>query len=158
MFAIDVGDAAAIAPATASAHLALGAALRAYRFDKYRTTERPERKPTLAALTIAGPAAAAARYAYRDLAAVSEAVALTRDLVSEPGNVIYPETLAEQGGEACRRSASKSRCSTKPAWLLSACTRSSALPKAACGRRGSSSCAGTAGPRAPRRSPSSARA
>ena len=94
--AIDVGAAAGLTPATAAAHLAFGAALRAYRFDKYRTTEKPERKPTLAALTVAGPAVAAARDAYRDLAATAEAVAFARDLVSEPANVLYPETLAEQ--------------------------------------------------------------
>jgi leucyl aminopeptidase len=96
MFAIDIGDAGDLAPAAAAAHLALGAALRAYRFDKYRTTEKPERKPTLAALTISGPAATAARRAYKSLAATAEAVAFTRDLVSEPANVVYPETLAEQ--------------------------------------------------------------
>jgi leucyl aminopeptidase len=96
VFAIDIGDSAGVAPAAALAHLAFGAALRAYRFDKYRTTERPERKPTLAELTIAGPAKDEARRAYRDLAAAAEAVAFTRDLVSEPANIIYPETLAEQ--------------------------------------------------------------
>jgi leucyl aminopeptidase len=92
--AVDSGG-APINPAVAAAHLAFGAALRAYRFDKYRTTEKPERKPTLAALTVCGPAAAAKR-AYKDLAAAAEAVAFTRDLVSEPANIIYPETLAEQ--------------------------------------------------------------
>jgi leucyl aminopeptidase len=95
-FAIDLGDGAGLAPEAAAAHLALGAALRAYRFDKYRTAEKPERKPTLQALTIAGPAATAAQRAYRSLAATAEAVAFTRDLVSEPANVIYPETLAAQ--------------------------------------------------------------
>jgi leucyl aminopeptidase len=96
LFAVDPGGEADIGPAAATAHLALGAALRVYRFDKYRTTERPERKPSLATLTVAGPAAAAARRAYKELAATAEAVAFTRDLVSEPANVIYPETLAEQ--------------------------------------------------------------
>jgi len=95
-FAIDIGGSAGVAPASALAHLAFGAALRSYRFDKYRTTERPERKPTLAELTIAGPDADEARHAYRDLAAAAEAVAFTRDLVSEPANVLYPETLAER--------------------------------------------------------------
>jgi leucyl aminopeptidase len=95
-FAIDVGDAADLAPGVAAVHLGLGAALRAYRFDKYRTTERPEKKPSLATLTIAGPATAAAKRAYKSLAATAEAVAFTRDLVSEPANVIYPETLAAQ--------------------------------------------------------------
>ena len=46
------------APALA-ANLAFGARLRSYRFDKYRTTERPERKPSLSALTVTGPAAEA---------------------------------------------------------------------------------------------------
>ncbi|HZK91205.1 MAG TPA: leucyl aminopeptidase [Stellaceae bacterium] len=95
IFAIDVGEATGLPAGTPAAHLAFGAALRAYRFDKYRTTERPERKPTLAALTVAGPAAAARR-AFKDLAATAEAIAFTRDLVSEPANVIYPESLAEQ--------------------------------------------------------------
>jgi leucyl aminopeptidase len=96
MFAIDLGDGAALAPAEAAARLAFGAALRAYRFDRYRTDEKPERKPTLAELTIAGSAPSAAKGAYRDLAAAAQAVAFTRDLVSEPANMIYPETLAEQ--------------------------------------------------------------
>jgi leucyl aminopeptidase len=83
-----------LSAAEVAAHLALGAALRAYRFDKYRTTEKPERKPSLKSLTIAGPGPAAARRAYTDGAATAEAVAFTRDLVSEPANTIYPETLA----------------------------------------------------------------
>jgi leucyl aminopeptidase len=70
--------------------------LRVYRFDKYRTTEKPDRKPTLSSLTVADPNPAAARKAYKNFAAAAEAVAFTRDLVSEPANVIYPETLAEQ--------------------------------------------------------------
>jgi leucyl aminopeptidase len=95
-FAVDAGDTAVVSPAQAAAYLALGAALRAYRFDKYRTTEKPERKPSLATLTVASPAANAAREVYKSLAATVDAVTFTRDLVSEPANVIYPETLAEQ--------------------------------------------------------------
>jgi len=93
--ALDIGDAGGLAAGAAAAHLAFGAALRAYRFDKYRTTEKPERKPTLAALTLAGPGADAAEHAYKDFAAAAEAVAFTRDLVSEPANTLYPETLAD---------------------------------------------------------------
>ncbi len=36
----------------AAAHFALGAKLRSYRFDKYRTKEKPEDKPTLQRLTV----------------------------------------------------------------------------------------------------------
>jgi leucyl aminopeptidase len=94
--AIDVDNAAKLKPAEAAANIALGAALRAYRFDKYRTTEKSEKKPSLAELTIATPKPAAAHEAYRAPQAVADAVAFTRDLVSEPANVIYPETLAAQ--------------------------------------------------------------
>ena len=40
------------APAEMAAHIAQGARLRAYRFDKYRTREKPEQKPTLKRLTL----------------------------------------------------------------------------------------------------------
>ncbi|HLY46971.1 MAG TPA: leucyl aminopeptidase [Stellaceae bacterium] len=95
IFAVDPGDGAKLKPAEAAAHLAFGAQLRAYRFDKYRTTQKPEQKPSLAAVTVASAAAEGATKAYRALGATAEAVAFTRDLVSEPANTLYPETLAE---------------------------------------------------------------
>jgi leucyl aminopeptidase len=100
-FAIDLGDGAPGVtpggkPGEAAAQLAFGAALRAYRFDKYRTTEKPEKKPSLAAVTVATEKPDAAREAHRALGAAAEAIAFTRDLVSEPANTLYPETLAER--------------------------------------------------------------
>ena len=97
-FAIDLGDGApAMKPAEAAAQLAFGAALRAYRFDKYRTTQKPEQEPSLTAITVASRhAGARRREAHRALGAAAEAVAFTRDLVSEPANTLYPETLAER--------------------------------------------------------------
>ena len=94
--ALDLGDKAKLRPADAAANLAFGAELRAYRFDKYRTTQKPEQKPSLAAFTVMTPAGGDAKNAYRPLHAAAEAVAFTRDLVSEPANTIYPETLAEK--------------------------------------------------------------
>jgi leucyl aminopeptidase len=41
-------------------------------------------------------AAAAAKKAYGPMDKIADGVFFARDLVSEPGNVIYPETLAEQ--------------------------------------------------------------
>src|SRR5438445_4847083 len=55
-FAIDLGESAPVKPAEAAARLAFGAALRAYRFDKYRTKQKPEQKPSLAAITVAAAA------------------------------------------------------------------------------------------------------
>jgi leucyl aminopeptidase len=95
-FAIEFGDGSPIGEAKAAAELAFGAQLRSYRFDKYKTKEKPEQKPSLARLTVEAGDATAAQRAYRRLDQTAEAVFFTRDLVSEPANVIYPETLAAQ--------------------------------------------------------------
>jgi leucyl aminopeptidase len=84
--------------AAAAAHLALGARLRAYRFDKYRTTDKEDETPKLAKLTIMPADSAAARAAYEPVAAVAAGVDLTRDLVTEPANILYPEEFANRAG------------------------------------------------------------
>ena len=78
------------------AHVAVGARLASYRFDKYHTKLKDEDKPTLETLTIGTRSAAAARDAFASLDRVAEGVFLTRDLVSEPPNILYPQTLAER--------------------------------------------------------------
>jgi leucyl aminopeptidase len=83
-------------PADLAANLAFGARLASYRFDKYRTKEKPEKKPRIATLTLHVRGAATARRAFARFDAVADGVFFTRDLVSEPGNVIYPETLARE--------------------------------------------------------------
>jgi len=79
-----------------AAHVAYGARLGSYRFDRYRTKEKANKKPTLGALTVMVKDAPAARRAHRPLAKIAEGVFLTRDLVSEPANVIYPASLAAE--------------------------------------------------------------
>ncbi len=93
---IDLADGTSIGQAEAAADIAFGAQLRSYRFDKYKTKQKPEQKPSLACLTVATNGAAAAKRAYQPLKETAAAVFLTRDLVSEPANVIYPETLAAE--------------------------------------------------------------
>ncbi len=78
-----------------AARLALGAVLRSYRFDKYRTTLEKDQKPTLTKLSIHG-APTGAKKIFTDLEKVSEGVFLARDLVSEPANILYPESFAER--------------------------------------------------------------
>ena len=94
--AIDLGEGAPVKPAESAARLAYGAALRSYRFDKYRTKQKPEQKPSLMALTVAAVSPGEAKQAYKPLAAAAAAVAFTRDLVSEPANELYPESMAER--------------------------------------------------------------
>ena len=86
----------AIEATEAAALLASGAKLRAYTFDKYRTKVKPEDKPKLKNVTVITPAADKAKKAYAPLAALADAVLFARDLVSEPANVIYPESLAAE--------------------------------------------------------------
>jgi leucyl aminopeptidase len=95
-FAIEVGEHRAVGQAEAAAELAFGAQLRSYRFDKYKTKQKPEQKASLEHLRVATTDAITAQRAYKPLAKTAEAIFFTRDLVSEPPNVIYPETLAAQ--------------------------------------------------------------
>jgi len=88
-------DLGAIATAF-SARAALGASLAAYRFSRYRTTEKPEKIPTIATLSVVTDDAPAAQAAFAPLQALADGVFFTRDLVSEPANVLYPESFAER--------------------------------------------------------------
>jgi len=81
--------------------LAFGARLRAYRFDKYLTKKKDDGKLTLRTFSIGTGNPTEARRAFEPLAEIAEGVCLTRDLVSEPANVIFPETLADRA-EALR--------------------------------------------------------
>ena len=81
--------------ATAAAHVAYGAQLGSYRFDKYRTTQKDDEKPSLTTVTVATNGRVGARRAFRQLDKVSEGVFLTRDLVSEPANTLTPPKFAE---------------------------------------------------------------
>jgi len=92
---VDSPDGMDLDAPTAAAHAAFGARLRAYRFDKYRTKEKPEEKPALETLAILCVDADAAQAAFAPLEAVAEGVRFTRDLVSEPANVIYPESFVD---------------------------------------------------------------
>ncbi len=85
----------AIAPATeAVTRLAAGAALRGWRYDIYRTKLADKQKPTLTKLTIVGAPEAAK--GWPEQAAVTKGVAFTRELVTEPANIIYPESFVER--------------------------------------------------------------
>ena len=79
-----------------ASNLAYGARLRSYRFDKYRTVQKPASRPTLTAFTVVTRDARPARAAFAPLDRIADGVFFTRDLVSEPANVIDPESLADE--------------------------------------------------------------
>jgi leucyl aminopeptidase len=79
-----------------AAEVAFGAVLRAYRFDRYRTKEKAEDKPKLSKLTVLTAEPSRARGPWESLEAIAEGVFLTRDLVSEPPNVLNPAEMADR--------------------------------------------------------------
>lgn len=84
--------------AEAAAEFALGARLRSYRFDKYKSKkpDADENETSALALTIAVTDVEAAEAAHVARAAVAEGVEIARTLVNEPPNVLYPESFAER--------------------------------------------------------------
>jgi leucyl aminopeptidase len=79
-----------------AARAALGVRLASYRFDKYRTKEPAEKKPSVKRAQVVAADPEAARQAFAPLAALADAVSFTRDLVSEPANVLYPVEFARR--------------------------------------------------------------
>ena len=87
-------DAAGIAE-PALIRLLEGAVLRGWRYDVYRTKLSEAQRPTLTTLMVAGAPDTAAS-AWERAAAVVEGISFTRELVTEPANVIYPESFVER--------------------------------------------------------------
>jgi leucyl aminopeptidase len=80
-----------------AADLALGAVLRSYSFDRYKTKKKDaDDTPKQRRLTIGTAAADKARKAYVSREAIADGVLMARDLVNEPANVLYPEEFARR--------------------------------------------------------------
>ena len=74
---------------------AMGAKLRNWRIDTYRTRLADTAKPSLTRIVIASPHGdLSARWSRH--AAVADGVALTQTLVAEPPNILYPESFVER--------------------------------------------------------------
>ena len=78
-----------------AAQVAFGVQLRSYRFDKYRTTQKETEKPSLKKFVV-NTSAKGAKKSYESLSKLADGVFLTRDLVSEPANILHPEEFAER--------------------------------------------------------------
>ncbi len=86
----------ALAEAELAAHGAMAARLASYRFDKYRTTQKDDQKPSLAQISFVCADAKAASAAWAPMDKIADGVILTRDLVSEPANVLTPPEFAKR--------------------------------------------------------------
>ena len=81
--------------AEGAARIAGGAVLRCWRHDRYRTKMTAKQKPTLEQIVIITDAVGT-QAAWERVGAVVEGVSFTRELVSEPANILYPETFVER--------------------------------------------------------------
>ena len=85
------------ASAGQAADLALGATLRAYAFDRYKTKRKEgEDAPKNRKLTIGIGDPDKARKAFASREAIADGVVMARDLVNEPANILYPEEFARR--------------------------------------------------------------
>ena len=142
------------------ANLVLGARLRAYRFDRYKTKRKEDdERATKVEVNFACANPAAAEKSWAAAAqGLADGVVWARDLVNEPANVLYPGGIRAPDAPVSESSASSSRFSTCQPCASSEWARSLASRRARRMSRNLSSCAGAAASAAPTRSRLSARA
>ncbi|MCD1622090.1 leucyl aminopeptidase [Citromicrobium bathyomarinum] len=81
-----------------AAAVLLGLRLRAWRWDEYRTTQKDAEKVSLKSAVIVG-APEGIEAAWARESALAEGVEFTKELVTLPANVLYPESFVER----CRK-------------------------------------------------------
>lgn len=79
-----------------AANAGFGAVLRSYRFNRYKTKQKAEEKPRLKEIRFHLDNPAAAKRAFQRLEKVADGVFMTRDLASEPANILYPKSFAAE--------------------------------------------------------------
>jgi leucyl aminopeptidase len=79
------------------ADLALGARMRAYTFDRYKTKRKPEEEPAAEVkVTFTVADVPGVRRAYAPREGIADGVLIARDLVNEPANILYPIEFARR--------------------------------------------------------------
>jgi leucyl aminopeptidase len=77
------------------ANIAFGASLQSYRFTKYFENKKKDKELKLESISFMASDAAKAQKEFSELKILSENIFFIRDLVSEPSNVLNPESYAE---------------------------------------------------------------
>ncbi|WP_017671333.1 leucyl aminopeptidase [Blastomonas sp. AAP53] len=93
--AVDMGTGAIATNREAAAQFLLGAELRSWSHDQYRTKLPAKSKVSLSEIGVVNAPKGLAAI-WSDQAAIAAGVALTRELVTEPANIIYPESFVER--------------------------------------------------------------
>jgi leucyl aminopeptidase len=95
----DIADSKNGKAAELIAYVASGALIRSWKFDKYKTKREKDEIPVLEELVFVTPDVNTSQKAFDELLAIAEGNHLTRLVVSEPPNVIYPESMANHALE-----------------------------------------------------------
>ncbi|WP_313575259.1 leucyl aminopeptidase [Brevundimonas sp.] len=88
-------DASHLSPELA-ARAGFAVRLAAYRFAKYLTKQKADNIPSVTTVRVVTSDVKAAEAAFEPLSAVADAVLFSRDLVSEPANILYPAEFARR--------------------------------------------------------------
>ena len=78
-----------------AARVAFGAAARSWRYDVYRTKLAKKAKPTLEEVVVVG-GGEGAEQSWEHRSALLAGISFTRELVTEPANIIYPVSFVER--------------------------------------------------------------
>lgn len=89
---VDISGLPSDRPEHAATSLALGAVLRSWHLDTYRTTLEERQRPSLEEIIVVGGGANASDL-WTAQEAVAEGAMFARELTTEPGNVLYPESF-----------------------------------------------------------------
>lgn len=84
---------------TAAAYIAEGMKLRNYKFNKYYVDKKDEHKLYFNSATLLVDQPEVAAKKFENIGITIDGVIYTRDLVTEPGNVIYPKSFADKCSE-----------------------------------------------------------
>jgi len=76
----------------AAGRIAFGAAARSWRWDQYRTRLGRKAKPTLAEVVLVGGGHGTPK-SWKRRSAVLAGIAFAREMVTEPANIVYPESF-----------------------------------------------------------------
>ena len=76
------------------ANIAFGASLQSYRFNRYFENKKKDKELKIESLTVMVPDVAKVKKEYAELEILAENIFFVRDLVSEPSNILNPESYA----------------------------------------------------------------
>ncbi len=75
-------------------NIAFGASLQSYRFNRYFENKKKDKELKIESLTVMVPDVAKVKKEYAELEILAQNIFFVRDLVSEPSNILNPESYA----------------------------------------------------------------